>query len=114
MLNQMESINSKISRDHISSLVLSSLQEILSTQVSGNVETNELSEQTRLLGTSSVLDSMGLVTLVVDVEQQLEEQFDVVLILADERAMSQTRSPFVSVGAFVDYIYERVQTNLYE
>ena len=56
-----------------------------------------------------VLDSMGLVTLIVDVEQRLEEEYDEVVVLADERAMSQKRSPFLSVGSLADYICQLVE-----
>ena len=52
---------------------------------------------------------MGLVTLIVDVEQRLEEQYDVVVVLADERAMSQERSPFRSVSSLADYISQLVE-----
>jgi len=34
----------------------------------------------------------------------VEEQHGVALVLADERAMSQTRSPFLSVGTLADYV----------
>jgi hypothetical protein len=49
---------------------------------------------------------MGLVTLIVEVEQRLEADFDLVVVLADDRAMSQTRSPFLSVGALADYVMQ--------
>jgi acyl carrier protein len=66
-------------------------------------------ESTRLIGKSAVLDSMGLVTLIVDVEQQLEARYGVSIILADERAMSQARSPFASVGSLADYVCSLIE-----
>ncbi len=56
-----------------------------------------------LFGTGSPLDSLGLVGLLVDVEDALREE-GVDVELSDARAMSQTRSPFRSVTALVDYI----------
>ena len=59
---------------------------------------------TVLLGKSSHFDSLGLVNYIVDVEQALDEELGVAVTLADERAMSQTRSPFRTVQALMDYI----------
>lgn len=59
---------------------------------------------TALFGKSGKLDSLALVTLIVDVEQKLEERLGITLVLADERAMSQTRSPFRDLPSLADYI----------
>jgi len=64
----------------------------------------ELKEETRLFGKGSKLDSLGLVTLIVDTEQRLAEELGTEVSLMDERAMSQVRSPFRSVRSLVDYI----------
>jgi len=58
---------------------------------------------TALLGKSAVLDSLGLVNLIVMVEEEIEEQFGVNITLADERAISQERSPFRTIGTLVEY-----------
>ena len=56
-----------------------------------------------LFGADSPLDSLGLVGLLVDVEDALRDRgLDVEL--SDARAMSQSRSPFRSVAALVDYV----------
>jgi len=65
-------------------------------------------EATALLGRDAVLDSLGLVTLIVDVEQKLDEQLRVTATLADDRAMSRERSPFMTVGTLIDYVCEVV------
>lgn len=64
----------------------------------------ELQEDTPLFGRESKLDSLGLVTLVIDVEQRLANEFHAEVSLTDEKAMSQTRSPFRDVKSLVDYI----------
>jgi acyl carrier protein len=99
----MSTTTTTLDRAQVAQLILTSLRDVLSSSGS-DVNLAELSEETRLLGRSAVLDSMGLVTLIVDVEQQVEEQHGVALVLADERAMSQTRSPFLSVGTLADYV----------
>ena len=63
-------------------------------------------DQLPLLGPGSTMDSMALVTLIVDVEQRLASDYDAVVTLASEAAMSRRQSPFRTVGAFADYIGE--------
>ena len=64
----------------------------------------EKSNNTALFGSGSKLDSLGLINLIVAVEQNIEDKFDVTITLADERAMSQEKSPFRTVGTLTDYI----------
>lgn len=53
---------------------------------------------------SEVLDSLGLINFVVIVEQSIQERLGISITLTDERAMSQTNSPFVSVKALAEFI----------
>ena len=58
-----------------------------------------------LFGGDGPLDSLGLVSLLMDIEEALADRgFDVTL--SDARAMSQTQSPFRSVPALVAYIHD--------
>jgi len=59
---------------------------------------------TILSGSDDKLDSMGLVNLIVAIEQNIEDEFEVSITIADERAMSQKHSPFKTVGSLADYI----------
>jgi acyl carrier protein len=63
---------------------------------------------TPLFGPHSIVDSLTLVSLIVDVEQRLNEEMGVSVIIADERAMSQERSPFRTIGSLSDYIQRLV------
>lgn len=63
----------------------------------------------RLFGSSSVLDSMALVSLIADLEGRIATEFGRVLVLADERAVSQLRSPFRTVASLSDHIVQRLQ-----
>jgi acyl carrier protein len=65
-----------------------------------------ITEETRLFGPKSALDSLALVSLITDVEELVYEQLDKEIVLANERAMSQKTSPFRSVGSLRDYIIE--------
>ena len=59
---------------------------------------------TILYGKNGTLDSLGLVNLIVAAEQRIEEDFGIPISLADERAMSQEKSPFRTVDTLVNYI----------
>jgi len=58
---------------------------------------------TPLFGDDGALDSVGLVSLVVGVEQALEERFGAVVSLADEKALSQRHSPYRTVESLAEY-----------
>ena len=62
------------------------------------------SMETTLFGNNGQLDSLGLVNLVVIIEQNIEDEFDRSITIADEKAMSQKRSPFRTIRTLVDYI----------
>jgi len=62
-----------------------------------------VSEQTDLYGNNGNLDSMGLVSFLIDIEESLQDR-DIQISLSDERAMSQTKSPFRNVQTLTDYI----------
>lgn len=66
-------------------------------------------ESCPLYGDNSPLDSISLVTLIVTVEQDIEDQFDVPIIIANEKAMSHRSSPFLTVGALTNYALELVE-----
>ena len=82
-------------------LVLKCLEDVIRQD---GTEMPELDDSVHLIGNNSLLDSLGLVRLIVDVEQRLESEHSTSLTLADERAMSQKHSPFRSVSALAEYI----------
>tara|TARA_B100001971_G_C17832159_1_gene354308 strand:- start:241 stop:543 length:303 start_codon:yes stop_codon:yes gene_type:complete len=59
---------------------------------------------TVLYGNGGKLDSLDLINLIVAVEQNIEDEFDVPVTLADERAMTQEHSPFRTVESLLDYL----------
>ena len=62
------------------------------------------STKTVLFGKAGKLDSLGLVNLIVIIELNIEDEFDVSISIADEKAMSQQHSPFRTIGTLADYI----------
>lgn len=67
----------------------------------------EVSASAAIFGDASPLDSLGLVTLLIEIEERLADR-GVTITLADARALSQTRSPFRDVPALVAYLQELV------
>lgn len=60
-----------------------------------------------LFGDGSPLDSMGLVTLTMDVEDAFADQ-GVEVSLSDSRAMSRKQSPFRTIATLVQFIEEQM------
>lgn len=63
---------------------------------------------TELYSKNGYLDSMGLVAFLIDVEELFLDE-DIQISLSDDRAMSQTKSPFLSVETLTQYIVELLQ-----
>ena len=81
------------------------------TEINEEIESSELeniTKETRLYGGNSALDSLGLVSLIADLEEIISDEFDIEVVLADEKAMSQRTSPFRTVETLTDYIYTLV------
>jgi acyl carrier protein len=72
----------------------------------------EKSPETPLFGRDGRLDSLGLVRLIVAVEQVVEDEVSVSVTLADEKALSQRSSPFRTAGALSAYVRERIEERL--
>ncbi|MGA3324798.1 MAG: hypothetical protein ABSF45_10015 [Terriglobia bacterium] len=64
----------------------------------------EVDAETHLLGAKTLLDSSALVSLLVEVEQQINDAVGAEILLADDRAMSQKRSPFRNIGTLAEYV----------
>lgn len=65
-------------------------------------------EDTTLYGRDGCLDSLGLVSLIMDVEMAVQEQARTRLVLSDAQAMSRRHNPFRDVRSFVDYVMSRL------
>ena len=68
----------------------------------------EIDDKTRLIGSSSIFDSLELVQFIVEVEQFLDEDYGIEIQLASEKAMSRRNSPFISIQSMYDFILEEI------
>jgi acyl carrier protein len=88
-------------------LIIDNVNQLKDTQ--GLKAPARLDSATALFGGDGFLDSMALVTLVVAVEQAIEEKFGTNVSLADPGAMSQEHSPYRTIGALADYALRRLR-----
>ena len=68
----------------------------------------EANEQTILFGSDSVIDSMGLVYVIVQVEGQFLDE-GIILSLMSDIAMSKRRSPFKTISTLTEFIEEQLK-----
>lgn len=94
-------VGPRLTVPEICDLVVACLVEVVAEREGAEVEAGPT---TRLLGAESVLDSLGLVTLIVEVEDRLEAAHGISVTLANDQAMSQARSPFLTVQTLSEYI----------
>src|SRR5689334_17272137 len=91
-----------MNREETVQLILNSIAMVLPP----DAIPSPLDENTRLFSRSTALDSMALVSILTEVEQQLNDRTSTPVIIVSERAMSLQRSPFRSVGSLADYLQE--------
>jgi acyl carrier protein len=67
----------------------------------------EITKDTPLIGSGRILDSLGLVNLVVDIETAFLDE-DIGISLTSESAMSTRISPYRSVGSLCNFIAKQL------
>ena len=85
-------------KEKIIEMIIEETNAVLDTPI------DNMNEDTNLYGNNGILDSMGLVTMIVSVEQDVEDEFNVQLTIANAKAMSQKNSPFKTVGSLATYV----------
>ena len=83
--------------------------EELNNQLVSSMNALGKTPETLLFGRGAELDSLTLVSLVVEVEQTIQDYFGVTLTLANEQALSRKNSPFRTVSTLADYVVELLE-----
>lgn len=91
-----------IARNDAYQIILSSLEEVFAQ--GGTTPPDKLTDDTVLVGNDAVLDSLGVVQLIVEVEQRVEQAHGISVTLANDKAMSQRNSPFRTVGVLAEHV----------
>jgi acyl carrier protein len=68
----------------------------------------EVNGSTLLLAEGGSIDSLQLVSIIVDFEEALSERFDIAVSLTSDEAMMQVESPFYSVKTLSNYAYKLI------
>jgi|TARA_B100001250_G_scaffold414630_1_gene454996 acyl carrier protein len=86
---------------------------IINTIKKENIDLQDhiLSSETELYGGKSSLDSLGLVNFIVALEQDIEDQFDIIITIADDKAMSLKNSPFRTIGSLEQFINDKISND---
>jgi acyl carrier protein len=88
------------------------IQEIVVEKVKSLVETLPeeykfvVNENTKLFGKNANIDSLSLVSIIVDIETCFNEEYGIDVSLTDDTAMTRKTNPVESVTSLVDYIFE--------
>jgi acyl carrier protein len=91
----------RISDDQVQEVVLQAMRA--TNQARDAASQLAVSAEAPIFGPDSSLDSLGLVGLLLDVEEGLQA-IGCDVVLSDERAVSQKRSPFRNVQSLVAYV----------
>ena len=84
------------------------LNETINEYFEGQEIEEKATEKTVLLGRASVLDSMGLVNVIIDIESRFLDE-DIDISLTSEKAMSRRHSPVRTVATLAEYILEQIE-----
>ncbi len=90
-----------MTKDGIQKILLDALE--MANNSRSETEQIPVAIDTELYSSNGHLDSMGLVAFLIDVEESLMDK-DINITLSDERAMSQSQSPFRNIQSLTDYI----------
>jgi len=88
-------------KSEVKCIVVNSLEEYLDSQ---DMEM-DIKDSTTLFGPDSVLDSIGLVNIVIDIESKLADK-GIEISLTSAEAMSRKNSPFRNVLTLINFIVE--------
>ena len=93
-----------VAKEQIESLIFKALR-----QLNEDLETEKkikIHSDTPLFGVNAEIDSLSLVSVIVDIETELNSEFNLSISLTDDRAMTRAESPFLSVKTLLTYILE--------
>ena len=89
-------------KNDIEAIIIEALQDLNDDIEDESLENPD--SETKIFGEGGALDSLALVSLISDLEEAIHDKFDKDVTLADEKAMSQRRSPFGTVGSLTEYV----------
>ena len=95
-----------MTREQILKLVVENVAALVDTFPENN--RFEVNEDTVLFGSNSSIDSLSLVSIIVDLEGMFSDEYGFDISLTDDQAMTRSKSPFTNVQSLADYIFELI------
>ena len=74
-----------------------------------DIPLKDISKDTPIYGKGGHLDSLSLVTFLIDLEQKIEDEYNEHITIADDKAMSQKNSPFKTVDSLINFINQKLK-----
>lgn len=98
--------------DDITSLVYQAFKEVLDLQAVDFEKPHSIDENTLIYGSNGYLDSLGIASLVIAIEEKVREKFNISISLATEKAMSRTATPFKDIKSLSMYLKDLLKERL--
>ena len=93
-----------MTKQEITAIVINQVEQLNDTFPEAQKIT--VTGNTVLFGNGSSIDSLSLVSVIVDLEMLFSDEHGFDISLTDDRAMTREISPFDSVASLVDFIFE--------
>lgn len=93
-----------MNKEKITNIIIDVIEDYFKTQ---NIN-EEVTPTLALFGNESLLDSMGLVNVIIDIESRFLEE-DKEVSLTSEEAMSRRNSPFRTIETLSEFIMEQLE-----
>ena len=91
-----------ITKDEVLAIIYTAMESL--NEELGDGAQIPLAPETKLFGADAVIDSLSLVSVIIDVESAASDALDFPVVLTDDRAINEAVSPFSDPGALADYI----------
>ena len=97
-------------REQVLEIIIENVKNLVDTYPEN--QRFNVDENTILFGLKSEIDSLSLVSVIVDLETEFYDSFNIEMSLTDDRAMTREVSPYDNISVLADYIVELVAEKL--
>ena len=97
-------------REQVLKIIIENVKNLVDTYPEN--QRFKVDEDTILFGLKSQIDSLSLVSVIVDLESEFYDSFNIEISLTDDRAMTREISPYDNISVLTDYIVELVAEKL--
>ena len=95
-----------MTKQEITAIIINQVEQLNDTFP--DAQKISVNEKTILFGNGSSIDSLSLVSIIVDLEMLFSDEHGFDISLTDDRAMAREQSPFTNIATLVDYISELI------